>query len=240
MAVACGLALLFAGTPAAAQEVFAWFNRDLLPVHFQAGDWVRYAVEEVDELGPVTDTLTVTVIEADTARVWLELRSGSGLDYLALDPGRLEPGRNVLDALIRVVRTTDAGLVDEDVAELRESALVQRHFADPFREPRILRRDLPDTLVAGTTLPREEVRLEEVRREAAGPFVVVTSLSARAELSADLPLVGILDSRTLTTVTTEAKEGGRGARRPPLVTEHSLHCIGFGQDADVALPALPD
>ena len=70
------IALLAA--PATSQEVFSWFNRGLLPVGFERGDWVRYAVEEIDENGLATDTLTVTVIDVDTARVWLRLESLSG------------------------------------------------------------------------------------------------------------------------------------------------------------------
>ena len=60
------LATLFA-SPSGAQEVFSWFNRGLLPVAFDQGDWVRYAVEEIDEYGTVRDTLTVTVVDADSS-----------------------------------------------------------------------------------------------------------------------------------------------------------------------------
>lgn len=227
-------------TPASAQEIFAWFQRDLLGVRFETGDWVSYRVEEIDESGPVTDTLTVTVLAADSARVWLELAfAGRAPDYVELDPGRVVPGEPVLDALLRVVRTTEAGLVDEDVADLRSSAIVQRHFADPFRDPQISRTALADTLCHGRTLHRERVRLEEERREVAGPWVIVTRLHARAQLSSGVPLAGLLRSSTTSVVTTEAKEGRSASRRPPLVNEHELECIGFGRQLAVTLPDFP-
>ena len=234
------LVMFVVGYPvsASAQEVFAWFNRGLLPITFERGDWVRYAVEEIDENGIATDTLTVTVIEADSARVWLCLESLSGVDYLALDPDRVRPGQFVLDALQRVVHSTGAGLVEEDVDELRASALAQRHFSDPCENPGVIRRALPDSLVGGVELARERVDLHEVRRQLAGAFNVVTRLDAEAELAAAIPLLGLLRSRTMTRVTTEsASAEGPRRRWPPIMTENSLICIGFGKDAKLRLPA---
>jgi hypothetical protein len=223
--------------PASSQEVFSWFNRGLLPIGFERGDWVRYAVEEIDENGPATDTLTVTVIEADSARVWLRLESVSGIDYLALDPGHLHPGQNVLDALRRVVHSTEAGLVEEDVDELRASALVQRHFSDPFQDPELVRRALPDSTVNGVELVRERVVLHEDRRQPAGQFTVVTTLDAVAELSETIPILGLLRSRTRTRILTESvSDEAPRRRRVPLLTEISLTCTGFGREAEATLP----
>ena len=224
-------------SPACGQEVFAWFNRGLLPIAFERGDWVRYAVEEIDENGIATDTLSVTVIEADSARVWIRLESLAAVDYLALDPDRLRPGWNILDALQRVVHATAGGLEEEDVDELRASALVQRHFSDPFESPEVLRRALPDTAVGGVELARERVDLREVRRQLAGQFSIVTGLVAEAEISAAIPLLGLLRSRTVTRVITESASGeAPRRRRPPILTETSLVCIGFGRDAETAFP----
>jgi hypothetical protein len=224
--------------PAPAQEVFSWFNRGLLPITIERGDWVRYAVEAVDENGVATDTLTVTVIEADSVQLWLSLESLAGVDYLALDRDRLRPGQNILDALQRVIHSTATGLVEEDIDELRASSLVQRHFSDPFENPEMLRRTLPDTAVGGVELARERVDLHEIRRQLAGQFEVVTRLDAEAELAGTIPLLGLLRSRTLIQVTTEsASAGATRRRRPPLLTENSLICIGFGEDSDLELPA---
>lgn len=227
--------LLFA-VPASAQEVFSWFNRGLLPVDFTPGAWVTYAVEEVDEYGAVRDTLKVTVIEADTSTVWLQFKTPRTTDYIALDPTRVAPGAALLDAIIRVVHDTEEGLVEEDLDEMRESALVERHFSDPFRDPQVRRVALADTLVDGTSLSRESVELSETRRESIGAYVVVTDLFARARLSPEVPLLGLLSSWTLSEVTTEAAEGGRSRRRPPLVNESSLTCLQFGAAADTTLP----
>ena len=229
------LILLAGSVPA--QEIFSWFNRGLLPVSFERGDWVRYAIEEIDEYGSVRDTLTVTVLESDSSQVWLGLVTANSTDFVALDPGSLDPGADLLSSILRVVRTTEAGLVEEDVDELRESALVQRHFSDPVRAPDVRRLALPDTVIGGAWLTRERVDLEETRREAAGPWVVVTTLSAAAELSPDVPLIGLLRSSTLSEVTTESASGdGRSRRRPPLVNENSLVCIGYGRDSKADLP----
>ena len=79
--------------------------------------------------------------------------------------------------------------------------------------------------------------LAEVRREPAGTFIIVTSLVAEAELSPDVPLLGLLRSWTLSEVTTESAENeGRSRRRPPLSNENSLTCIGYGRDPDLKLP----
>jgi hypothetical protein len=217
--------------------VFSWFNRGLLPVAFDQGDWVRYAVEEIDEYGTVRDTLTVTVVDADSSEVWLLVESPSTRDFVALDPGRLHPGESLLPAIRRVVHDQPEGLVEEDVRELRESALVQRHFTDPFENPEVSRRAIADTLIAGTSLQREAVELVEERRQEMGAHVLVTRLRARARLSAGVPLIGLLESWTLSEVTTEAASGGeRDRRRPPLTYENSLRCIGFGSASSARLP----
>lgn len=228
--------LLALAPTAPAQELFAWFNRGLLKLDYHAGDWVRYESGFTDEYGLVTDTLTVTLMQLAPTAVWLRMESGEGTDFVQLDPRALAPGSTVLDALLRVVHQTPEGLVDEDMHALRESALVQRHFADPFDTPEITRTALPDSVVQGVTLGREAVGLSEVRRESAANFVVVTELQATAELSGQVPLLGVLSSLTHTTVRTEAADGTRARRHPPLLTESSLRCIGFGRDAVVTLP----
>ena len=146
------------------------------------------------------------------------------------------PGAALLDAILRVVHDTEDGLVEEDVEELRASALVRRHFSDPFEEPEVRRFALADTLVGEEELAREGVELTEVRREAAGAFVVVTRLHARAELSAEIPLLGLLRSWTRSEVTTESASGERARRRPPLTNENSLACLGSGRGAKSTLP----
>jgi hypothetical protein len=226
----------FLAIPASAQEVFSWFNRGLLPVEFVDGDRVTYAVEEIDEYGAVRDTLTVSVVDAGSTRVWLRIETPRARDYVALDPRLVTPGALLLDAITRVVHDTETGLVEEDLDELRESALVQRHFTDPFREPEIRRSALPDTVVGGAPLAREAVELAEMRRETMGPVVVVTSLHARAQLSPLVPMIGLLRSWTLSEVTSESADGSRARRRPPVTVESSLTCIGFGRGEETVMP----
>ncbi len=251
-AVALVVALLIAPAGAAAQEIFSWLNRGLAPVEFVAGDWVRYQASVTDENGQVTDTLTVRVLhvfdhvfdhvvdqgieQGIGQEVWLGLETSSGLDYIALDPEQLDPGRQILDALLRVVRMTDAGLVEEDVEALKRSALVQRHFTDPFVAPNVERHALPDSVVGGEAIGREAVLLDETLSESAGVFVIRTRLRARAEMSPAIPLLGLLRSQTNSVVTTEAADGGRDRRRPALFTQTSLLCIGYGRDGESALP----
>ncbi|RKZ17087.1 hypothetical protein DRQ53_04460 [bacterium] len=234
--VALVAALLIVPAGAGAQEVFSWLNRGLAPVEFVPGDWVRYQASVVDEYGQVTDTLTVTVLRAVDREVWLGMETSSGLDYIALDPDQLEPGRQILDALLRVVRSTEAGLVEEDVEALKRSALVQRHFTDPFVAPNVERHALPDSVVQGEAIVREAVLLDETLSEPAGVFVIRTRLRARAEMSPAIPLLGLLRSQTNSVVTTEAASGGRDRSRPALFTETSLLCIGYGRKAEIALP----
>jgi len=228
------LALLLA-VPASAQEVFSWFNRGLLVVAVERGDWVRYAVEEIDEYGAVRDTLTVTVMENGPKVMWLRLESPTTRDFVALDRAQVRPGANLLDAVRRVVHDTPDGLVEEDVQGLRDSALVQRHFSDPFVDPEIVRTALADTLLGEVGIAREKVTLAEERREQVGTVTVVTKLRARAELSRSVPLLGLLRSWTLSEVTTESASS-RGRRRPPLTNENALTCIGYGRGSQVALP----
>jgi len=136
-----------------------------------------------------------------------------------------------------VVHSTEAGLVEENLDELRASALVQRHFSDPFQDPELLRRVLPDSTVNGVGLARERVDLHEVRRQPIGQFVIVTTLNAEAELSDTIPILGLLRSRTMTRILTESSsDEAPRRRRAPLLTENSLICIGFGGDAEVKLP----
>ena len=65
------------------------------------------------------------------------------------------------------------------------------------------------TTAAGT----EAVELVEERRQEMGAHVLVTRLRARARLSAGVPLIGLLESWTLSEVTTEAASGGERDRR---------------------------
>lgn len=214
-ALLCGLSLFAAPADLSAQEVFSWFNRGLLPVEFHEGDWVRYEATSIDEYGPVTDTLSVSVVSVADDSVWLRMESARERDFVSVDPARLSPGRSILDALTRVVRQTDEGWVEEDLERLRESALAQRHFSDPFHEPVLLRQALADTVCSGVSLQREAVALTETRREGAGGIVIVTQLEARAEISAAIPLTGLLRSRTNSVVSTESATAGSGRRRPP-------------------------
>jgi hypothetical protein len=231
------LLLCVGAASADAQELFSWYDRGLLSVRFEPGDWIRFASEQLDEGGLSTDTLTVQVAQVDTARVWLIVDSGSGRDYVELDPVRIRNGE-ALDALSRIVSETDEGLVETDVAELRASALARRHFADPFVAPEVESASLPDTTIAEREISRRRVELIEERRETAGQFTVVTRLSATAELSEDLPVLGVIHSRTVSEVTTESPEGSPRRRRPPpILVENSVRCLGFGHGP---VPVLPE
>lgn len=233
------LPLLTLVRPAAAFELLAWWRRDLLALELEPGDWARFALRDVSEDGAVTDTLTVTVLAADEpTQRWLRIEGGPDepADYLLLEMDRLGPDDQPLDAVARLVRRTPDGVWhEEDLVEHRESRLVQRHLQDPFRDPRLERSALDDSLAYGRTITRERVILSEVQREerkvGRNVLVIETQLRAIATLSPEVPLVGLLDAETTTLVSTstvspEGKQLGRGAL--PLFGERTLRCLEFG------------
>ncbi len=247
--VALVLPLLTQVLPASAFELLAWWRRDLLALELEPGDWARFALRDVSEDGAVTDTLTVTVLAAaEPSQRWLRIEGGTDepADYLLLAVDRLGPDDQPLDAVVRLVRRTpDGAWHEEDLADHRESRLVQRHLQDPFVDPSLERFALGDSLAHGRTLRRERVILSEVQREerTAGRNVLVieTRLRAVATLSPEVPLVGLLEAETTTLVSTstETPDGqriGRGA--PPLLGERTLRCLEFGrlQPAPTEIP----
>jgi hypothetical protein len=226
---------------AEAFELLAWWKRGLLELRLEPGDWARYAITETGEEGTVQDTLQVTVLAAgDDARRWLKVEGDqdAGMDFLLVDPVRLQTSGHPLDAVLRVVRLeSDGTWHEEDLAEHRENRIVQRHLEDPFHDPHVQRTALADTLVEGRRITRERVLLTEVRREErkAGRNVLVleTDLRSSAQLSADVPVAGLLEARTVTlfrtrTQTPDGQSLGRGGT-PPLLSERTLRCLAFGR-----------
>lgn len=241
--------LLILVRPASAFELLAWWRRDLLALELEPGDWARFALRDVSEDGAVTDTLTVTVLAAaEPSQRWLRIESGPDepADYLLLELDRLGPDDQPLDAVARLVRRTpDGSWHEEDLAEHRDSRLVQRHLQDPFEDPELERFALDDSVAQGRTITRERVVLSEVQREerkvGRNVLVIETRLRAVAILSPELPLVGLLEADTTTLVRTstmgpDGQRLGRGA--PPLLGERTLRCLEFGrlQPAPTEIP----
>lgn len=178
----------------------------------------------------------------------MEIGPSGGLarDFLLLDLGRLRESASPVDAVRRLLRQgPDGRVVEEDLAEHRESRLVRRHLEDPFVDPRIERHALPDTLLAGRAVALESVVLTELRTEErlVGPvtMVIETELRARARLSPEVPILGLVDSSTRTLVRTRSRVDGRDSGRrpaPPLENLRMLRCLAFGRDRPGPLPAF--
>lgn len=234
-----GLAVLTSAAPVDAQELLAWWKRDLLPLRLEPGDWARFeAVERSDE-GAFTDTLRVEVLESPPGPLrWIEISGApeDEIDALLVDFDRLRTAASPLDAVRRLLRRgPDGTTVEEDLQAQRESRLVRRHLEDPFEAPTLERHALADTVIGGRSLRRERVVLEEVRdqKRSMGPMTLIleTRLRAEAVLSPDVPLLGLLESTTRTVVSSwrVTKAGGaRKASAPPLENLRTLRCLDSG------------
>ena len=89
---------------------------------------------------------------------------------------------------------------------------------------------MPDTLIGEEMIPREEVRLEEVRevkvRMGRGDMVYRNQAVAVAQLSPAVPIFGLLRSKVETEL---APAEPRRGSPPPLLTEDVLVCVDFGR-----------
>jgi hypothetical protein len=239
------IALSLWTSAAEAQELLSWWKRDLIEVDLTPGGWVTYASTEYSEGELYTDTLTVRVIAMDSLeRRWVEVfdRGRPERELLLIDPADLRPDRSLLDALDRHLRLLPGGeVVEEDVDELRDSRLVQRHFQDLFQAPVVTRAALSDSILGGVDCARERIRLEERREEPApvGSSILVTQIRSDAVVSPCVPIFSILQARTVTELSAEAAEkSGRPSRKiAPLRSLLEWHCIGFGSDGPTQLPA---
>ena len=242
------LTLLVAQVPAAqAQDLLSWWNRDLLPIDLVAGDWIELEFTDISEEGAFTDSMRVEVLLAPAdapAWVLVEGATRGESDFFLIDFPLLRSGASPMDALLRLVRQqVDGTLVEEDLADHRDSRLVRRHLEDPFENPEITRRAAPDTTFAGQSLPREHVLLHELRVEERpmGPVTTVirTELAAHAVVSPGIPVLGLLSATTRTVVTTEQRRAGKSRERrgaPPLESIRGLRCLGFGRGEPSRLP----
>lgn len=245
LSIALLIATCLVPPPAWGQELLSWWKRDLLPLELEPGSWVVYASEELSEGQTYVDTLRVEVLAADSlGRRWIELEDAGSRerDLLLVDPTLLSPDRSLLDALVRHLRWLPGDeLIEEDVEEHRRSRLVARHFQDPFRDPEIDRTAMADTSIQGRTWGREKVVLREVREEPrpVGGGALVTRLRSEAELSAAVPVFGVLRGRSVTEVLTRSGDGEEDPRRrrmPPLRSEFRWICLEFGRGEAAGLP----
>ncbi len=252
LVVACALlvGLLMAGaTSSQAQgtELFTWWQRQLLPLDFEAGSWIELERFEAAEGQSWLDTLRVDVLAADAdGTVWVQAgQSSTSKGFVVhLDPANLAPDRPVLGAILAFFSTDDGRTFSpESLDSAHRSRFARRHLEDPFREPLIERAALADSSMGSQTISREAVHLSETQETRAPmgqrELIHATVLDARAVISPAVPILGLLE--VVTTAETSSRWEGSGSGRtrppqPPLYSEVRLRCVGFGREAPLGLP----
>jgi len=224
------------------QEVFSWWRRELLELDLKPGGWVEFEITELSEGQQTVERIRCQVLDGPGADGhWIALSWPGQPEWFVLrlaDEERMRQGE-VLDALLELYRMLPADAVArEDVAEVREDRLLRRHFQDLFEDPSVERRALPDSVLGELVLSREELILRERREDRVKmgrrEVLYIQEVESHAEISAMVPLFGLLKSNTRTVLRSEGE--GRDAP-PPLITESTVVCVGFGhQDPASALP----
>ena len=231
-----------AGTPAMAQEIFSWWRRDLLELDLTPGDWAEFEITELSEGQRTVERIRFEVLDGHDADAnWIALSWPGQPEWFVLKLTEEDSLKQleILDGLLELYRMLPAeAAIREDVARVRDDRLLRRHFQDLFEDPIVERSALPDTTIAGSVLPRESLVLRERREDRVkmgrAEVVYVQEVESRAQLSSAVPLFGLLRSETRTVLSSEGE--GRDAP-PPLITESSVVCLGFGHH-DPA-PGLP-
>ncbi len=228
---------------ARAQEIFSWWRRGLIDLDLRPGGWVEFVDSELAEGELSTERIRVTVLaDAPGGGHWIQLLypEDEGESFVLRIAGldSLRRGE-ILDGLREIYHLLPGGAVEkQDVEKVKKQRLLRRQFQDPFLAPAVQRRDLPDTLVAGVILSREEVRLSETRSDTVNMgqrrLIYRNRVEAVAQLSPKVPIFGLLIARSTTTL---SAEGDGRDTPPPLVTRSELRCVGFGHDR--AAPGLP-
>jgi hypothetical protein len=231
------------------QELFTWWRRQLLPLSLEPGAWVRLERREAAAGEVLGDTLTCAVLQEEPdGSHWVEVRASRSEEawLLHVDLHALTPGTtDLFEALRDLIHVDpDGTLVRESLDDLEESRMIRRHLEDLFENPSIERHDLPDSVVAGRSLAREEVILTETR-EARAPMGTRTlvhrsDLRSQAVLSAGVPVFGLLSATTWITVTSRWEpddEKPMRRRPPPLLSEIRIRCLDFGWEHPRGLPS---
>lgn len=242
--VACGMGSVL--PPAAsAHELLSWWSRDLLPISLEPGEWVEVESREASQGESYSDTLRCEVLQADGSLRWVRLVAGHGVEewFVQIDLNRLESAESVLELVTRLYRREGKSLLPESVEELNSSAVARGRLRDPFQSPQIRREALPDSIVFGQPVRREQVVLRETneRRIPLGKQSMLyrQTLHSRATLSADVPIFGLLASETYHEEQTERFDAnGRAIAAPPAIRDVRswLRCLRFGRELSVRLP----
>ena len=228
------LSILAAATPCRAQEIFSWWHRGLIDLDLRPGSWAEFQSTETAEGQQTKETLRCEVLAVTGAKEhWIELKFLNEAESYVLLVAPLDSLRrgDLLDGLRRVFQILPAGAVKEqDLQSVKTNRLLKRHFQDLFEDPTVLRHALPDTLIQDETIPREEVRLEEVRevkvKMGRSDMVYRNRAVAVAQLSPAVPIFGLLRSRVETEL---APAEPKRDSPPPLLTVDILVCVDFGR-----------
>jgi hypothetical protein len=216
-----------------------------LPISLEPGQWIEFESREESQGEAYTDTLRCEVLEADASLRWIRLVAGHGLEewFIQIDLARLRSAASILELVTALHRREGESLVPESVEELNDSAVARGRLRDPFVDPEIRRQALPDSLVLGQSLRREQVVLHETseRRIALGKQSMLYRqvLHSRATLSPDVPIFGLLASETYHREQTERFDAdGRKLGAPDTAqgVRSWLRCLRFGRDLPVRLP----
>lgn len=232
---------------AAGDELFSWWERGLLDLSLEPGAWVVVEGREDDGHRAEVDTLRCDVLAAENGLRWLRMESSRSDDawILSVEYESLRKLRPLVDSLRDLYRVQTGGaLTREELSELKESQMFRRRLQDPFEDPEITRESLPDTLVHGQALARDRVVMSE-RREKRIPLgknelEYSIELHSVAQMSAAIPIFGVLHSETETTERTVHHRLDERSPVEPPETQHlrrELRCLGFGQAEPLGLPA---
>lgn len=219
-----------------AQEVFSWWHRGLLEFDLSVGSWAEFSRTETSEGQQTKETLRCEVLaRTGQGEHWIKLRfldEEESYVLLVAPVDSLRQG-NLLQGLHRVFKLLPAGAVEEeDLERVRNNRLLSRHFKDLFENPSVERVDLPDTTIGEQTIPRERVRLDEVRevkvKMGRSDMIYRNEAVAVAQISPAVPIFGLLRSKVNTSL---APANAQRNSPPPLLTEEELVCVAFGRES---------
>ncbi len=230
------LALFILAAPASseAQEVFSWWHRGLLEFDLTPGSWAEFSRTETSEGQQTKEQLRCEVLaRTEEGEHWIKLKFLNEEESYVLLVAPLDSLRqgDLLQGLHRVFKLLPAAAVEEeDLERVRNNRLLSRHFEDLFENPSVAREALPDTTIDGETIPRERVKLEEVRevkvKMGRSDMIYRNEARAVAQISSAVPIFGLLRSRVNTTL---AAANPQRNSPPPLLTEEELVCVAFGR-----------
>jgi hypothetical protein len=240
-------ALLSIPATSSPSDLFVWWQRDFLSVSLRPGDWVRIASLETGDGKAHADTLECHVLAAEGNLRWIGIWPSNSERWwvLRLDQQRLEDERSVEGAIQALYRLGARGEIHkEDLDELRKSQLFRRRLEDPFVDPTISEREVDDEILAGQTLRRRQIELNESREKIIPlgrkqEMIYFIELRSVADLSPDIPIFGLLRSHMTSEERTVRRDEAGGHIGPPAEvqrTERSLVCLDFGHGEARGVP----